>query len=289
MAVNPRFYALLQQALREFAIAGYVSERQLQEWLGRLRAALERELPGDVELRKALADSLTSIFTRDVDRGGIAKRVPELMRYTIDQVRPQLRAELDRRIFAGVDLIKLNRTAAVEKTLQRFSGWVTSLPPSGGSAEDLRSLAAQIAKPARQVKFEARRVAVDQGHKLGAAVAHVVAKQEGAIAAIWHDRGEYDRGYDARPAHLARSGKIFLIRDSWAMENGLIRRGAVPYTDEFEQVAELPLCSCYYEYITTPHCLPETMLTSAGRAWVAGNARPGPPLQRAAYRSRPKR
>ena len=87
----------------------------------------------------------------------------------------------------------------------------------------------------------------------------------GAIAAVWHDRGEHDHGYDARPEHLARSGKLFLVRDSWAMTDGLVRKGGLQYTDEIEQPAELPFCSCTYQYVTSPRSLPDTVLTAKGR------------------------
>jgi hypothetical protein len=98
-----------------------------------------------------------------------------------------------------------------------------------------------------------------------------VAHGSGAIAAIWHDRGEHDHGYNARPAHLARSGKLFFIRDSWAMTEGLVKRGG-PYTDEQEQPAELPYCSCTFEYMTSPGRIPEEFLTAKGRLWVKGSA-----------------
>lgn len=258
---------LIMEGLRKFAKAGYQDEFQLSDWLGRLHAALDLELPDDDESRVALSKTLHAIFDRDV-RNGIARRIPDIEPYTIDRVMPHMRAELDKRIYAGADLIKLNREAAIRKTLQRFSGWVSSVPPQGTSTNDLRDIANEMLKPIKQVKFEARRVAIDQGHKLSAAVAHVVAQQNGAIAGIWHDRGENDHGYDARPKHLARSKTIFLIRNSWAMDQGLIRRGVAQYTDDIEQPAELPYCSCFYEYITTPHDLPDEYLTTAGKVWT---------------------
>jgi hypothetical protein len=264
--IQPRFSHLLMEALREFALNGYTSEADLQDWLRRLHIALEFELPQDAWTRKQLTHALTSIYNRDVVRGAVAKYVPGISKYTLDRISPMLRAELDRRIFAGVDLIRLNKRAATEKTLQRFSGWVSSVPRGGSHETDLRSIAKELAKPVAQVRYEARRVAIDQGHKLSAAVAHVVAKQEGAIAAIWHNRGEHDASYDARKEHLARSGTLFLVRDSWAMNEGLVKKGGLKYTDEMEQPAELPFCSCYYEYQTSPRALPEALLTAKGRA-----------------------
>jgi hypothetical protein len=262
------FRALLMEALRYFAEVGFKSESDLQQWLTRLHAALERELPTDRYFKAQLSAALDRVFKREI-RSGIQKRIPGVSRYTLDRVAPHLRAELDRRIFAGIDLIKLNKAAATQKTLQRFSGWVSSVPAHGVPTTNFREIVQEIVKPVAQVKYEARRVAIDQGHKLSAAVAHTVAVGNGAIAGIWHDRGEFDHGYDARPEHLARSGKLFLMRDSWAMTQGLIAKRGVEYYDDLQdQVAVLPFCSCAMGWIMSPRDLPETLLTAKGREWV---------------------
>ena len=262
---------LLREAINHFATSGYTTEAELQEWIVRLHAALDAELVGDERTKAAIAQVLTSVYNREVGRG-VRSRVPGVSRYTLDRVAPALRAELDRRIFASVDLIRLNRQAAVQKTLARFSGWVSSVPRGGALGTNRREVARDVGKSVARLKFEARRVAIDQGHKLSAAVAHVVAKGEGAIAAVWHDRGEDDRSYDARPEHLERSGTLFLVRDSWAMKEGLIKKGGRRYIDELEQPAELPFCSCWYEYVVSPRALPDELLTAKGRAWLAGSA-----------------
>ena len=269
--MTSRFRALLTEGLKRFAAEGPPSDVELAVWLERLQRELEIEMPTDDESRKALRDVLEVIYARDVERGGLAKRVPGVDKYTIAQVAPRLRAELDRRIFAAADLIRINKAQRKAQTLQRFAGWITSIPIGGSNETDFRSAAREIAKPISQVKYEARRVAIDQAAKLSAAIAHVVAQQNGAIAAIWHDRGEHDRGYDARPEHLKRSGQLFLVRDSWAMNDGLIRRGG-PYYDDTEGVATLPYCSCWAEWISAPQRLPEDLLTAKGRLWVRGAA-----------------
>ena len=235
------FRDLLAEALEHFAEVGFTSESDLQDWVFRLRAALEAELPTDRDLRGALSAALEKAFGREM-KSGVFQRVPGVAKFTIDRIAPRLRAELDRRIFAGLDLIKLNRKAAVEKTLQRFTGWVSSVPHGGAAKVNLRETNSEIRKPTSRLKFEARRVAIDQSHKLVSAISAVAAMQEGAIGAIWHDRGEHDHGYDARPEHLARSGKLFLVRDSWAMEEGLVKKGGHEYVDEVDQPAEKVYC-----------------------------------------------
>jgi hypothetical protein len=261
------FRTLLLEAIREFSTRGYVSESDLQQWTARLHAMIESELPTDEESREILAGILGSVYAREY-RSGIARRVPGVSRYTLDRVAPHLRAELDKRIFASADLIRIRKKETVEKTLARFSGWASSVPPTGTFDFSPRALSKQITKDLVSFKFERRRVAIDQAAKLSSNVASVVAMNNGAIAAIWHDVGKDFHAYDARPAHLKRDGKLFLVRDSWAITEGLIRRGATQYTDEIEQPAEFVYCQCWYEYVVHIQDLPETMLTAKGRAYI---------------------
>ena len=270
--IQRNFRTLLLEALEEFTRTGFVNEHALQAWIVRLHAALEVELPSDAFERRELARVLGQVFKRDVYGKGLLKRVPGVSRYTIDRIAPHLRAELDRRIFAGVDLIRLNKRKVTQQTLQRFSGWVTSMPAAGKPPTDLRRVARDIGKSVSTLKYEARRVSIDQSAKLSCAVAATVAHAEGAIGAVWNDRGAHDKSYNARPAHLKRSGTLFLIRGSWAMDDGLVKKGGLQYTDEIEDVGQLPMCSCFYTFLTSPRSLPETLLTAKGREFVKGAA-----------------
>jgi hypothetical protein len=271
--IQPKFRTLLLEALRYFSDHGFTSATTLADYLLRLHRALEIELPTDAKTKADISGILGKVFDREL-KTGIAKRVPSVSRYTIDRVAPALRAELDRRIFASVDLIKLNKAAATQKTLQRFSGWVTSVPAGGMAKPDIRDVAQEILKPSKQVRFEARRVAIDQGAKLSQNVAKVVSIHAGAIAGIWHDRGQYDKSYDYRPDHLERSGKFFLVRDSWAMNEGLIAKRGLQYMDEITEPAQEIYCSCWYRYISSLNDLPETLLTAKGREWLRSGSAP---------------
>ena len=261
--IQPSFRAVVMEALRYFAEHGYKSESDLTQWLLRLHAVLERELPTDRYFKAQLGAALGRVFNREV-KSGIQKRVPGVSRYTLDRIAPHLRAELDRRIFAGIDLIKLNRQAAVAKTLQRFSGFISSVPPSGMTTTNFREVVKEIIKPVADIRYEARRCAIDQAAKLSSSVSHVAAMQSGAIGAVWFDRGQFDKGYQARPEHLKRSGHLYLVRDSWAADQGFMKRGG-PYTDDVTQPAEEVFCSCWWQWITSPKELPLESLTAKGR------------------------
>lgn len=144
------------------------------------------------------------------------------LKITVEKLKPEFRKELDRRIFASANLIKLNREQAIEKTIQRFQGWVTSIPPDGVSEIDRREVKSGFQKSVKDMDFISRRVAIDQGHKLASNVKYLLAVQSGAIALRWHSNWRR-LGYKYRQDHKERDEKIYLLRNSWALEQGLIK------------------------------------------------------------------
>jgi len=243
---------------------GFDDIARLHEWLRRLRYAAMLSAPKDLDIDTQIAAAMHAAFERALKPAKLQKMQLGLQPYRVNQIKPQLRAELDRRILASSNLIKLNRDQAIEKTLQRFSGWASSVPSGGSKVVDKAETKADIGKAVKGIPFEVRRVQIDQGHKLVASINEVLAIQTGAIAAVWRSHGRHDKHYDARPEHLARDGKVFAIRNSWAMQRGLLNKGD-GYTDEIQRVGEEPFCRCWYVYLHSLRELPEYMLTAKGR------------------------
>lgn len=249
---------VLAAAIRWFIENGYSDAASLDFWTQRIRAVLgmltgkpAHEL-ARASLERAYAKTLR---TAPKYHAGIDK-------FTIANTAPKPRPLLQARIMASADLIKLNREQAVEITMRRFAGWASSQPP-GGSNADLREIKAHIGKRLQQSTFEERRMLIDQGHKLAAAVNQTIAESHGAIAAVWHH--VHEANYDARPEHVARDGKVYLIRDSWAHQKGLVKPSAQGYMDEHEQPAQAPYCRCTATYLYALSRLPDDMLTVKGR------------------------
>ena len=166
---------------------------------------------------------------------------------------------------ASAQLIKLNRQQSIAKTLQRFSGWATSIPAGGSKAVDKPEVRDDLKKALRSLPYEERRVAIDQGHKLVATINDLVAVEGGAIAGEWHSNFRQP-GYDARPDHKERDGGVYLIRGNWASAQGLVKPGPAGWSDSITQPAEEPFCRCQFHYIYSLRRLPEGMLTAKGRA-----------------------
>ena len=262
---------VLTAAMKDFEENGYTSQEQLNRWIEELRAAIAATLSPQSKMEEMLREALRALYQRLVENGAVLRSHPGVERFTLQRVAPQLRAELDRRILASAQLIKLNRTEMIEKTLRRFSGWATSIPKGGSETVDRRETKEEIAKPMRSLPFTERRVLIDQGHKLNASISAVLATASGAIAARWFSHyGQ--RNYNYREEHKERDSyhkdrndKVFLIRNSWAHEQGLVKPGEMGYTDEVDQPAVKIFCRCRWVFLSNLRQLPDELLTAKGR------------------------
>lgn len=255
------FFEELTGAVNYYVDRGWDSEDSLLSWSARLRRAAFRETQSDDVTRA----HLTNIYKRLVIDGGALKNQPPdgVSAVTLRKIKPTLRAELDKRIFASTSLIKLNREQAVEKTLQRFQGWVSSIPPGGTQTVDRVEQKQAIKKSLMEQSYINRRLAIDQGHKLASNITYLMSIQGGAIAFRWGSNWRR-AGYDFRKDHKERDELIYLIRDSWAVQQGLIKP-VNGYYDEITAAGEEVYCSCKIFPIYSPQKLPDEFLTEKGK------------------------
>lgn len=234
------FSSVLTDALNEFAEYGYNSEQRLGYWIGKLREAAAAELKSPYEADEEIRKSLGAIFRR-LEKSGFARNHKGIKRYTIARVGQDLAPILERRIQASADLIRIHRKESIEKVLQRFQGLATSIPAGGSRAIDKRSAKASIGKSLRQMRFEERRVVIDQGHKLISNIDQTIAEAGGAIAMVWHSHWR-QKGYHYREDHKERDEHVYAIRGNWAITAGYMKKGAAGYLDEITQTGEEPFC-----------------------------------------------
>lgn len=263
LLVAMKFKEVLTKAVIDIAINGFDSQSRIDRWMKALRNALIQEMQPDHVIKQKLDDAMGDIFKRLVTSPTAITKHKGVSKFTIDKVKPELRGELTRRIATSANLITLNREQMIERTMQRFQGWGSSIPNGGSDVVAKREVKANIAKPLASLPFEERRVMIDQGHKLTANINAVVAEGGGAIAAIWHSRFR-QANYNYRVDHKERDDKIYAIRGNWAMEDGLMKVGVAGYTDQITMPAEEIYCRCSYEYIYSLRKLPKEMLTKKG-------------------------
>lgn len=258
------FSETVSAAIKDFSEHGYHSEQQLEFWMAQIRLAAEHAATSRRQMEQMLQDALRAVYQRLVERQGVLKTQRGVDRFVLARLAPRLRAELDRRIMSSAQLIKLNREDMITKTLRRFSGWATSIPKGGSAEPALRATAADVKKAIKALPFLERRVLIDQGHKLVASINAVVAKGGGAIAGRWRSHWR-QANYDYREDHKERDQRVYLIRNSWASDAGLVKPGKMGYTDDITQPGEEVYCRCFYEYIFHLRDLPDDMVTVKGR------------------------
>ena len=164
------FYETVTAAIADIVTNGFDSTDRISFWIDRLRSSAIRNMVSPAILERTLNDTMRAIYRAKIDRGGILKQHPGVSRFTLDQVAPRLRAELDRRIMASADLIKRNREKAIAETLQRFSGWATSIPAGGSDAVSRVDVKDDLRKALVSLPYRERLVATDQGHKFVAKI-----------------------------------------------------------------------------------------------------------------------
>lgn len=257
------FYELITSAVRDITEHGYDTEERLDYWMECIQDGLENSLEPPERLDQMLRENLRAIYDRLVEKGTVLQRHPGVDIFTIKHIKPELREELNRRILASANLIKLNRQEMVRKTLQRFSGWATSVPAGGSITIQRAPVKANIRKSLLSLPYEERRVLIDQGHKLASSISAIVANDSGAIAAVWHSHWR-QKNYNYREDHKERDEHTYVVRNNWAITRGLMKVGPDGYTDQITQPAEEPFCRCYYKWVYHLSSLPRDLLTEKG-------------------------
>jgi hypothetical protein len=249
------FKRVLREAVNFFSKKGYRSSHDLDTWSKRLEQAARSSFISPAVAGQLIARHLTGLYSRFQRR--LPNHLKRLQVETAQRLGPEqffrqvetlpvlqmhMRNELDRRIAASTDLIKIRREEAIDATLRRFKGWASSVPP-GGTPAPKQPEKELLAKEFKQIRYETNRLNIDQGHKLNASIAAVYAEGTGAIAARWRSNWR-EENYDYREEHKKRDNKIYAIRDNWAIEKGLMKAGPAGYTDEITQPSEEPMCRC---------------------------------------------
>jgi hypothetical protein len=261
---EPTFSEVLTAAVKDLTEHGYDTSDRVSIWVERLKVAARRSSMTDEQLNNVLRKSFSALYRTNIERGSLLKLNQGISKFTIDSVKPKLRPEIDRRIHASANMIKLNREQMVNATIKRFEGWATSVPAGGTEAINKTEIKSNIYKPFRQQSFEVRRVMIDQGHKFVANLNGIIANDGGAIALIWKSNFR-QLNYDYREDHKERDGNVYLLRNSWDHQKSLVKPGKAGYYDEVTSVGQEIFCRCYAIYLYSLKDLPSEMLTAKGK------------------------
>ena len=249
----------LRELLARFQeqFTGQVDIDMVRAWLPQLRMALHGVFPSDAKISDEVGKLLTAKFKRGLKGINRRHKLP-VGRLGPEFIEAKYRPLLADRIRASAELIKLNRDQEIERQLRRFVGWSTgSLPSQDKRAKD--NLYGGVVKRLQDESFERRRVCIDQGAKLLAAVDDVIAIQHGAIAKKWRHVIPH-AGYQSREEHLELDGQVFAVKDNPMLRAGRMKKAGRPYAEDVSpQPAQEPYCQCWWSAIYDLEDLPGDM------------------------------
>ena len=256
--------ARLFTILREFrqTFSGDPDMDELVRWLEKLRLALGQEMPSNTDILHLVQRYMRGKYRQITKTIRQRHKGIEVARFGPEMIEAQFRPYLAERINASVQLIKLNREEEIAKQLRRFAGWATGAAESKRGKDDFAELEKGTRKALSSQTYVRRRVCIDQGHKLLAAIDDTIALQYGAIAKEWRHIIPH-AGYDSRKEHLERNHKVYAVKGSPELKEKHMKVGAAGYVEDLpDQPGELPYCSCFYRNIYDVDDLPADMRVS---------------------------
>ena len=204
--------------------------------------------------------------TFDSQTRAICKR-HKVSPYVIASLYALFRDERDERIQSARVINDLHRDEAQSVTMRRFAGWQSSTP----SKKPKREVISFISEPVKELPKKERMVIADQTRKMITNMDVIVAKEAGAIGYYWHSLYRVP-GYRYRESHkhLDMDGVFVILRDSWAYQQGLIKKGNQIFSDQIERPGELPNCKCSPKYVYSMTDVPKDCLTIKGLEFTKG-------------------
>lgn len=146
------------------------------------------------------------------------------------------------------------------------------LVPSGGTKD--KAIKARISKIKRELRFLIkwnRLFYIYKNLSFYTEIEHIFALAQNPIAATWEysnldEQGEYKKTYD----HQHRDGRVYAVRGSWAMENGLMKVGPAGYLDQISMPGQDIGCMCRLSWVCMVLDLPGDMITTKGNMKLDG-------------------
>jgi hypothetical protein len=138
--------------------------------------------------------------------------------------------------------------------------------PIGGTKD--RAITGQVS----EIKEEIRQLAkwdklfnIYKAESFPSEVEYLFALEGKPIAAIWRyseadEQGEYRKTY----SHKERDGRVYVVRDNWALAKGLMTAEPYGYIDEVSHPNQEIGCMCSLQWLYAISDLPTNMVTEKG-------------------------
>lgn len=199
-----------------------------------------------------------------------------ITKQSLNDLKPKFRKELENKVQISFNLMKNQENEIKQKLASRFINYVTidskEVRGNGASKKSLLEFL-DFAKENGIAENHAKFILQDQTRKLTASLDDIIAKENGAIGAIWHNRGDkrvtgYPNGINkptqAHGDHWEREGVFYVFKDSWGYKKGYID---APVYENLEDggVGKAIGCRCWLQYIYDLRDVPYANLTKKGK------------------------
>jgi len=126
VASKPNYYQVLAAALADFEIHGFDSQERLDHWLDELEEAARGSWVDEENDQADLVKHLHTVLDRTLKGRQFSKAHAGLQPFGFSN-QAKLHAELQNRIIASTNLIKLNRAESIAR-LALARSWMSSIP-----------------------------------------------------------------------------------------------------------------------------------------------------------------
>lgn len=201
-----------------------------------------------------------------------------ITKQSLNDLKPKFRKELENKVQISFNLMKNQENEIKQKLASRFINYVTidskEVRGNGASKKSLLEFL-DFAKENGIAENHAKFILQDQTRKLTASLDDILAKENGAIGGIWHNRGDkrvvgnpqglYPNGSTkAHGDHWEREGVFYTFKDSWGYKKGYID---APIYENLEDggVGKAIGCRCWLQYMYDLRDVPYNYLTKKGR------------------------
>lgn len=206
--------------------------------------------------------------------------------WTMENIKADVRQELEKRMALCFDLIKISNAKHREMLQERFFGIMsanTNITPT--------ALAKALNIRGDMVKLTKKQQALinDQTTKFESTISNIQATRAGAIAFKWETEqdfrvvgdpeGLYPKPTKAHGDHFHRNGQVYFLKeaypDSWIYTEKLVRPDKLQWNDFMDGMPGMPInCRCvaryYYDLQDIPPAALKGVLTKRGREYCDG-------------------
>jgi len=143
--------------------------------------------------------------------------------------------------------------------------FIKQVPIGGTKDKAIKSQVSEIKKELRQLAKWDKLFNIYKATSFPAEIEYLFALEGKPIAAIWRysrtdEQGEYRKTY----SHKERDGRVYVVRDNWAISKGLMTAEPYGYIDEVSHPNQEIGCMCSLHWLYAIRDLPTNMVTEKG-------------------------